>query len=368
MKKTTELRIEKPRVDQGLLLRADRELDRTRRRRLQVHLQRRRHGDLRQADLPGQVRPGLALAAQASARARAARARSRRPRRSAATSGSITSTRRGEATSRALSAVIARKTVASTSASQRRRQASTAEAEQAEGEQRPVQRLPDRLAHHVARPVRPDPPDLGGDEAGVFERLFGDVVPELFLAHPRERLVGFQVRDSGARRGAARICSSRSRSRVGGGEEFRVAATTSAPTFSGIAVRGQVGAGEEHLAAAGRDRHEAVEGDALRIVQGATTTTSAAASRIAAWASARRQSTRAPRAKTTSAEQEGDAQILRPDHRQSRRAGRPGSSQRGAPAVVAIAPPRSIASTAPESSVAASGSLISIPWYSSSAG
>ena len=50
MVKTTELRIEMPRVDQGLLLHADREVDRTRRRRLQVHLQRRRHGDLHQAD------------------------------------------------------------------------------------------------------------------------------------------------------------------------------------------------------------------------------------------------------------------------------------------------------------------------------
>ena len=68
------------------------------------------------------------------------------------------------------------------------------QAEQAEADQGPVQGDPDRLAHDVARAVRPDPADLGRHEAGVLEWLFADVGPELFAAHPRERPIAFQVR------------------------------------------------------------------------------------------------------------------------------------------------------------------------------
>jgi hypothetical protein len=41
--------------------------------------------------------------------------------------------------------------------------------------------------------MRPDAADLGRDEAGVFERVLGDVEFQLFLSEFRERLVGFQL-------------------------------------------------------------------------------------------------------------------------------------------------------------------------------
>ena len=104
-------------------------------------------------------------------------------------------------------------------------------------------------------------PILVADEAGRFERLFGDVVPELFAAHPRQRLVAFQIWGSGARARPARICSRRSRRASAGAKILGVAGDDFVADLFRVPVRGQVGPGEEHLAAAGRDRHEAVERD-----------------------------------------------------------------------------------------------------------
>ena len=102
---------------------------------------------------------------------------------------------------------------------------------------------------------------------------------------------------------------------------------------------------------------------ALRTVQGATTRTTPA-TRIAAWASERFHSARAPRAKTSSASRKATARYsgrtiaVAPSRR-------PGTSQR---ARKGPSPAQKIDRTDAESRVAASGSLISIPWYSSRAG
>ena len=137
-----------------------------------------------------------------------------------------------------------------------------AEAEQAEADQRPVQDLPARLAHDFARAVRPDPPDLGRDEAGELDRLFGDVVAELLAAHPRQRLVGFQARVAGGGEPGEDLLQPQVLG-GGGGEQFRVAGDDLGSDLFRVAVGGQVGAGEEHLAAAGRDRHHPVERDGV---------------------------------------------------------------------------------------------------------
>ena len=129
-----------------------------------------------------------------------------------------------------------------------------AEAEQPQPQQRPVQGLPERLAHHLARPVRPDPADLRRHEAGVFERLFGDVVPELFAAHPRQRLVAFQSRVGvrGEPRQDLLQPQLPGRARP---EDLRVFGDHRRPDPFRVPVRGQVGPRIEHLPAAGRDRH-----------------------------------------------------------------------------------------------------------------
>ena len=228
-----------------------------------------------------------------------------------------------------------------------------------------MERLPERLAHHLARPVRPDPADLGRDEAGVFERLFGDVVPELF-ACPSARAPGrFPVPGSVRAASRARICSSRSRSRVAGREQLRVFGDDLGADLFRVPVRGQVGAGEEHLPAAGRDRHEAVQRDRVADRPGRDDDDDPGEQDRGPSRAPRRQSPRPSRAKTTSAEQQGDARYS--GRTRARRAEQRARHQPARPAPSRSAA-QSIASTAPDSSVAASGSLISIPWYSSSAG
>ena len=121
--------------------------------------------------------------------------------------------------------------------------------------------LPDRLAHDRAGAVGPDPADLLGDEFDVFAGVVGEVIAELFLAHLREGLVGFQFGVACLRRGG------RGSARGGG------SATACGPKSSGVfgdhggadlfrvAFGGQVGARVEDLAAAGRDGHEPVMHD-----------------------------------------------------------------------------------------------------------
>ena len=116
--------------------------------------------------------------------------------------------------------MIARKTAPITSASQRRRAGRATEAEQAERQQRPVQRLPERVAHHAAGAVRPDPADLGGDEAGVFERLFARGRPRAVPCPSSRAPVGVPARVAGAA-SRPRICSSRSRSTAWRAEQRR---------------------------------------------------------------------------------------------------------------------------------------------------
>ena len=251
--------------------------------------------------------------------------------------------------------------VARTSASQRRRQASR---------QRPSRPKPTSAQCRASQPgsritsrgpcdqIRPT---LVGEEAGVFERLFGDVVPELLAAHPRQRLVGFQVRVAGGGEPGEDLLQPQLRASAGA-KSSGWRATTSAPTFSGSPSGGQVGAGEEHLpppVEIGTTRSSAT---ALRIVQGRPRRRPRRAGSRPGPAPA--ASRRRPAGEDDEPEQEGDAEVLGPDHRRGAEQAPGGAS--------APSPPRSlaqnIARTEPDRRVAASGSLISIPWYSSSAG
>ena len=120
--------------------------------------------------------------------------------------------------------------------------------------------LPNRLAHHVPGAVRPDPPDLGGDEASVFGGLVGDVVPELLLAQFRERLIGFHPRITGGGESGEDLLQSQALRGLGR-EEVRVFGHDLAADLLGVSVGRQIGTGEEHLAAAGRYGQETIERD-----------------------------------------------------------------------------------------------------------
>ena len=87
--------------------------------------------------------------------------------------------------------MIDRKIVASRRASQRRRLGEDDQPKEPERHEGPVQRLPEGPSHHFPGAMGPDVADLCGDKAGVFERLLGDVVPELFPAHLGQRLIAF---------------------------------------------------------------------------------------------------------------------------------------------------------------------------------
>ncbi len=177
----------------------------------------------------------------------------------AATSAIVTSTRRGEATSKAPVAVTESRTTPISSVSQRRCRAS------------------------ATSPSRPDPADLGGDKAGVGERLFADLIPEPFAAHPRQSGVAFHVRVAlRCERGedlleadsrhhsihAFAVCGAMRDKRRTRWKVFDRKATSQTrvalqhlPSHPfGVGAGRQVGTGEEHLAAAARDRHEAVQG------------------------------------------------------------------------------------------------------------
>ena len=119
------------------------------------------------------------------------RARQPRRRRGPRRSGIVTSTRRGEATSRALIAVIAERRSSPAAAPPSAAAGQHDQADQPEGDQRPVQQLPARLAHHVPRPVRPDPPDLRRDEPRVLDG--SSVTSSQSCSRPirAEGLVGF---------------------------------------------------------------------------------------------------------------------------------------------------------------------------------
>ena len=202
--------------------------------------------------LPGQVRPGLSrLQSQVAATPA-----------SAATSGSSTSTRRGEATSRALSAVIAEEDGGEDQRLPAPAPGEQAEPEQAEADQGPVERLPEpalasRRAGRATRAARP----WWRRSRQVLERLLAEVVPELVLA-PCARAPGrFRAPGSARRRAGRGSAPGAGCSRVGRVEEPRVARDHLGPDLLRVPVRGQVGAGEQHLPAAGRDRHDAVEGD-----------------------------------------------------------------------------------------------------------
>ena len=120
-----------------------------------------------------------------------------------------------------------------------------------------------------------------------------------------------------------------------------------APDLFRVAVGRQVGAGEEHLAAAGRDRHEAVEGDRVADRPGRDHDARRRGEQHRRLAQ-RPAATPAPspRAKTTSASRTGDGEVLGADQRQRAEQQRPGSSP-APPAAVAGRPAQSIASTAP---------------------
>ena len=207
--------------------------------------------------------PGGGRSARRLASAARPRARPRRRPASAASSGSITSTRRGEATSRALIAVIAeedradhQRLPAPPPGEQRRgraaRSASSAQCSASQSGSRITSRGPcDQIR-----------PTLVGEEAGVFERLFADVVPELFAAHPRERLVGFQV---GVARGGepGEDLLQPQASGGAGGEQLRVFGDDLGADPFGVAVGGQVGAGDR---GPGRRRSRSARGDRARRV------------------------------------------------------------------------------------------------------
>ena len=173
---------------------------------------------------------------------------------------------------------------------------------EAEDDERPVQ----QLARPASRITSRGPWDqmsqtLVGQHAGVSQRLFGDVVPEVLAAQPAERRVGFQVRVGSPRRRRPRI---RSRTQPAGSSTGpRRSSRAPAPAVrragasrsSGDRRRPEVGADEEHLAAAGRDRHEAVERDRVADRPGGEHEHSAPAARSTASRVARRSEPRGER-------------------------------------------------------------------------
>ena len=200
-----------------------------------------------------------------------------------------------------------------------------------------MQRLPERLAHHVARAVRPDPPDLGRDEAEVFERLFGDVVPELLPCPSSRAPRRFPSPDSGPRRAGRGSAPAAAARTACGAEQLRVTGDDLGADLFRIAVGGQVGAREEHLPAAGGDRHEPVAAPtALRIVQGATTSDHAGErgsprrtnpERQSAALAARTRSLRGPRRRPGTRDGPGQAlRAARPDAATARAGHGPGGA------------------------------------------
>ena len=146
-----------------------------------------------------------------------------------------------------------------------------AEAEQPESDEHPVQRPPSP-AHASRRAGRATRSGRSWwRRSRRIRRLVRRCRPRAVPCPSSRGLGRFPVPGSGRRRARARICSSRSSARRRA-EKSRMAGDDLGADLFRVPVRGQIGAGEEDLPAAGRDRHEAVEGDVLRIVQGATTT------------------------------------------------------------------------------------------------
>ena len=309
---------------------------------------------------------------------------------SAATSGIVTSTRRGEATSRAPIAVIETRTTASTSACQGRRLSEHGQADQPEGDQRPVQSLPGgsritsrgpcdqirpslprrsprrRSAARVmsrqsrSRPIRASALSLSTPGIAL-RRERGEDLLQPDLRRVRHRPVAgwcryaVRARHAGARgwRTAWRVLRSEPARQPGVPFEHL------APDPFRVAAGGHVGAGEEHLAAAGRDGTKRSRAIRLRIVQGATTIATPA-SRTPACASAGA----APGAQRAGEDEERQPGRRSPGTPDAPSRSRPSSSP--GPSHARAAPGRSagaqrMASTEPASRVAPSGSVISIP-------
>ena len=259
--------------------------------------------------------------------------------------------------------MIARKIAAISSASQRRCQARIARPRRPRASRTQCSDLPDRRAHHVPRPVRPDAADLGRDEAGVFERLFGDVVPELFLAHLREGLVGFH---SGIARGGEPgedLLEPQSLRGVGARKLRVFGRRLRRRPFPGRRRR----AGRCRRRAPGRRRSRSARSGRARPRCGSSRGRSSperAASRTAARSRRRLQRGRPRGRRRRIASRTATARYSGRDKGQcaEQRLPAAASGPRGRPK------PKAAPARRPTSSVAASGSLISIPWYSSSAG
>ena len=122
---------------------------------------------------------------------------------------------------------------------------------------------PAAAAHRFADAAAPHPPDLAHGHRQVAERVFAEVLGEVLLADLAERRVARQVRVAAGdpveeRR---RVDFVRAPAESGGEVAVLVALDQQRLDPLVFAVGGQVGADVERLAAAGRDRHDAVEDD-----------------------------------------------------------------------------------------------------------
>ena len=119
-------------------------------------------------------------------------------------------------------------------------------------------------AHRFADPAAPHPPDLARGHRRVADRVLAEVLGEVFLADLAERRVARQV-------GVAVGDAVEERRRVDLVERLRARLEVAAQVALDqqrldplvLAVGGEEGADVERLAAAGGDRHDAVEDDCV---------------------------------------------------------------------------------------------------------
>ena len=196
---------------------------------------------------------------------RAAPALARATPASGKTSVISTSLRRGAASETAPTAVTSAIGVAiATSSHHQRRQASTPSPASAEQHDQDLDDPAGGRAHRLADPAAPHPPDLAGGHRRVADRVFAEVLGEVLLADLAERRVARQVGVAGGdpveeRRRVDPV------ERLGAGREVAVQVALDEPRLDPLvfAVGGKEGADVERLAAAGRDRHGAVEDDVV---------------------------------------------------------------------------------------------------------